>query len=160
MLKLTIFAITSFFVLALISCTDRSNEGPAILLKKEPPAVNLSFDKNKAEELVYTYRVGPYDLPAETPATQMEEQPGSMRFNIEDVAWLTSFEPKIEDSEGNELPKELVQSLMLINHGEENSFCTTKQVGNPFAAMTSIMEKISGQMAPASLPLCGVLLHK
>jgi hypothetical protein len=72
----------------------------------------------------------------------MLSKPASIKFNTDEVAWITSFEPKIEDAEGNPLLNELVHSIILVNHGEANVLCTTKQVGNPFAAATSLMNAI------------------
>jgi hypothetical protein len=55
---------------------------------------------------------------------------------------MSSFEPKVQGAEGDDLPPELIHQLILINHAEENTFCTAKQTGNPFAATTSSSEKI------------------
>lgn len=143
MRKITKIATTSFLTLLLASCTGTNGGAPRTILKSEPSANDVSLDRsNDAGNSVITYHIGPYDLPSDTSSGLMAERPGNMKFNVDEPLWITSFEPKIEDSDGNALPSELVQSIILINHGEENTFCTTKQTGNPFAAATSNMEKI------------------
>ncbi len=113
-------------------------------LKAEPSKAELSISDylDETGKVVYTYHMGPYDISSMTSANAMILKPATMRFNLEEPLWVTSIEPIIEDAEGAALPNELVHQILLVNHGEENSFCTTSQTGNPFAATSSNMEKI------------------
>lgn len=144
MRKNTIIATISFLLLVTASCSNGPGSGPTILPREEFPVTNISTENtsDEAGRVVLSYQLGPFNLPAKTAASDMLARPASMQFNVKEAVWIKSFEPTIEDSEGNPLPNHLVHQILLINHGEENTFCTTKQTGNPFAAASSSMEKI------------------
>ena len=136
-------ATISLLAWLLIGCNESANNGHAVALKAEREAGTLvdpslgSPGKN-----LFSYHMGPYNIGAHSPAAEMIENPQFITFRVEESIWMTSFEPRVEDAEGNPLPGELVYQIIVVNRAEESSLCVAKQTGNPFAAATSTMEKI------------------
>lgn len=135
---------TLFLAAGLTSCSNGVGAPPTMLDKDGPINGAISVDDVIDEDgkIVLTYQLGPFNLESGQPASNMLSRPAGLRFTAPEPVWIVSFEPSIEDSDGNPLPGDLVHQILLINHAEENTFCTTRQTGNPFAAATSTMESI------------------
>lgn len=143
MQKLKTIATISLLLLFLAGCSNSGSGAPRMQLKPEGEVGEITFGNGDESGLVvYSYHMGPFDLPAKNSVGKIPTKSSNFNFSVEDPVWINKFEPSIEDAEGNPLPEELVHQLILVNHAEENTFCTTKQTGNPFAAVTSNMERI------------------
>lgn len=137
------FATLSLLAFLMAACESVPAAGPAMLLKADRPTSGvLNGNLDESGQTVLSYHLGPLSIKANSPATAMLERPEAITFKADSPFWMTKFEPEITDKDGNSLPKELVQEIILINHSEENPLCSTKQTGNPFAAVTSIMNPI------------------
>lgn len=142
MRKLITIATISFLLASGAACSKYGTGAPKMQITNNEPAAEISFAENASPRLIFTYQVGPFDLKSNGSNGSLPRAEAGFNFNVEENVWITSFEPSIEDAEGNPLPPSLVHQIILINHGEENSSCTAKQTGNPFAATTSNLEKI------------------
>lgn len=89
-----------------------------------------------------TYQMGPFDLPAGTSSEAMQDRPSTIRFRVDESMWVTSFEPRVEDAQGNPLPGALLHFAVVANMRESNPLCSSKQTGNPFAAATAALKRI------------------
>lgn len=104
-------------------------------------SAQVTAPKTTVQKLNYTF--GPYPLTAGTTATTMSSKDGKLSFHVDSPVWMTGFEPHIVDAKGNPLPSSLVQLVILSNTRESNPLCSTRQTGNPFAAATSLMQKVT-----------------
>lgn len=143
MRKALLLATISLSFLA--ACRGGIGSGPEMLLKPavQEPEASSTIITGKDGIGVLTYQMGPYDLPAQTPSSAMSGSPAKLNFSVDEPIWVTGFKTILEDTDGNPLPTRLIQQVILINHGEENSSCNTKETGNPFMAATAGMEEIS-----------------
>lgn len=107
-----------------------------------PPAVNEQLAAQAGLQKII-YHIGPVDLKAGTEPTQMLERPLVMRFQMDQPMWIIGFEPKVVDAHGNELSSSLLHHALLFNMHEENPICSSGATGNPFAAATSLLTKIT-----------------
>ncbi|MBI4365262.1 MAG: hypothetical protein HY543_00415 [Deltaproteobacteria bacterium] len=151
-----------------IGCSQGSADAPALSSMPSapatvtPPTVVAGSGSRQAK---LTYQIGPFDLPAGTAAEAMREQPGKVRFRVDEPMWVTAFEPRIEDGDGAPLPGSLLHLAIIANHAETNPLCTAKQMGNPFAAATASLKQItlppgSGYAVLPDDPLsASVILH-
>ncbi|MBI2344336.1 MAG: hypothetical protein HYV02_08410 [Deltaproteobacteria bacterium] len=99
------------------------------------PGTSASVEKQ-------TYQMGPFDLPAGMTTEGMREKPAKMTFKVDEPMWITAFEPKLEDANGEAVPGELLHFAFLGNRNEENPLCQKKETANPFVAATSALKKI------------------
>lgn len=126
-----------------IGCSGQ-NSSPNILSSNvaEPTAITQTSTLTQANLQKLTYKIGPFSLPAQTPAEEMRESPGLIKFHIEEPVWMTGFEFKLEDASGTKLPRQLLNLAILTNGSEQNPLCADKQVSNPFAGATSTVQTI------------------
>lgn len=157
MRKALIIATISFS--ALFAACGGPNKGyPVQALPATKAQADLTTGLEQGRSIALSYQLGPFNLPKNSKTLDMLARPGHLNFKVEEPMWITSFEPSIEDADGNPLSGDLVHNIILANGAEENRFCTTKQTGNPFAVATSSMQKIDlpekhGYPVTASDPL-------
>lgn len=127
----------------IIGCDDFYSSGPSTFTEEVRPIPVLSYnDPEDMGTLSFTFQMGPYDLPAKTSAEVMIDNPELYKFSLDSDVWMRRVETIIVDHDGNALSGNLIQHILLSNQGEENNLCTTSQSGNPFAAVTSSLNKI------------------
>lgn len=132
----------------LFACTEGG--GPAFVANQPfPSAGQNGFGNNSAfsnlanpqvEKLIY--HVGPVDLMQQESASVMMENPKALNFQVSEPVWVTGFQPKVVDSNGKELPGQLLYKAIIFNKGESNPVCVSANNGNPFAVATSALTKV------------------
>ena len=131
------------------ACSQGANGGPAMassansaLLGGGGAASTAPAPTQSVSVQKYTYKVGPYSLPAHTSAEAMVEAPGEISFALDNSIWLTGFTPSVEDGKGKALPTSLIHFAVVSNGSETNPLCDSKQTSKPFAATTSAVRDI------------------
>lgn len=142
MQKCSNIATISLIAVLLYGCSGDVGIGPAIITKSDLPAADVSAGTNGKGKISYTYQLGPISLPAKKISEEYFSAPVTMNFHVEEAVWITGVGFELVDAEENPLPGNLIHEILLINHGEANGLCTSKQAGNPFAAATSSLKPI------------------
>lgn len=142
-MKNTIHYIGLIVLVASVSaCNGADGRSPDLSSKMiDQSSAQVVAPKTTVQKLNYTF--GPYSLSAGSAAAPMASKDGRLSFHVDSPVWMTGFEPHIVDAKGNPLPNALVQLVVLSNDREANPLCTTQQTGNPFAAATSLMQKVT-----------------
>ena len=117
--------------------TGPSDESPSTDVAA--PSVDDVLARESGRERI-VYHVGPVDLPAGTKAEAMLDRPLSMRFQTDKPIWVTGFVPKVVNSNGGELPTELLHHAIVFNMHEENALCAGTP--NPFLVAGSMMTEV------------------
>lgn len=128
---------------ALSACNGATGRSPDLssqILAESSNAQPSAAPKTTIQKLNYTF--GPFRLDAGADATAMANKDGKLSFHVDSPVWMTGFEPHVVDAKGNPLPGNLVQLVVLSNTRETNALCSTQQTGSPFAATTSMLQKI------------------
>lgn len=89
------------------------------------------------------YHVGPVDLPSGLSVAEMIEKPLVMNFQTDEAVWVVGFSPRVVDSNGGELPPELLHLAIVSNRHEGNPLCSDAVGGSPFAAATSVLTEVN-----------------
>ncbi|PIR21241.1 MAG: hypothetical protein COV45_00415 [Deltaproteobacteria bacterium CG11_big_fil_rev_8_21_14_0_20_47_16] len=140
---------TSFYRLAtglllaatLSACNGATGQGPNLSSETTPDVSQAPGPKTTVQKFNYTF--GPFKLSAKSGATPMANKDGKLSFRVDTPVWMTGFEPHVVDAKGNAISGDVVQLVVLSNNSEANPLCTTRQTGNPFAATTSLLQKVA-----------------
>lgn len=145
-MKKAFLPVVSVFLLA--ACSQPGG-APALQTGGAPAmSPSLSGDNNlfnnlknpQAQKMIY--HVGPADLLAGEPVEPTLDSAETLTFQVSEPVWVTGFTPKVVDSNGQELPGQLLHKAILFNKRESNPMCTTGNGGNPFAVATSALTKV------------------
>lgn len=132
-------------LLALTGCGS-GGESPEYLGADEGNGPSPSVDEKLAGEAWQqrlVYHIGPVDLPAHTEAAAMIDKPLALRFQTDEAIWVTGMVPRVVDTNGGELPAELLHSAIISNMHEDNAFCSSGSGGNPFFIASSMLTEVS-----------------
>ena len=85
--------------ISLVACSQGAN-APTLqpVTASLPPAIETTPTSPTPVTVglrSYTYRVGPFKLPAQSAPERLADQPGSIAFAIEEPLWMTAFEPEL-----------------------------------------------------------------
>lgn len=126
----------------LSACNGASGRSPDLASQSIDPSESPPVaPKTTVQKLNYNF--GPFDLPAGASAKAMANKNNTLNFHVESPVWMTGFEPRLVDKQGNPLPSDLVQLVVLSNGSEANPLCTSRQAARPFAAATSMLKEIT-----------------
>lgn len=147
-MRITGIYIMVFLLIALASCSKSPGGAPQFMDEEDVPSPSGSseVDDRMALEVglkKLIYHVGPVDIPAGMPADEMLEKPLVMNFQTDEPVWAVGFAPRVVDSKGNELPRELLRFAIVSNMHEENPLCSDAGGGNPFVASTGTLKEIN-----------------
>lgn len=143
MRHLLLYMVVSVTAAALSACNGANGRPPDLSSQALANASAQTTDHPKTTVQKLNYTFGPFRLEAGTAAAPMASKDGKLSFHVDSPIWMTGFEPHVVDAKGNPLPGKLVQIVVLSNAREANSLCSTQQTGNPFAATTSMLQKIT-----------------
>lgn len=147
-MRIYILSITALALL--IGCSQGQEGSPKFLGGLQPitpesfsprGSTNNSFaSQPSVQKLIY--HVGPVNVLAGQQAGQMVESPATLNFQVSEPVWIISFQPKILDANGRELPGRILHKALLLNKHESNPVCASGSQGNPFAVATSTLTKV------------------
>lgn len=133
-------------VLIALSGCGGGGDSPEYLGADEGDGPTPSVDEKLAGEAWQqrlVYHIGPVDLPAHTEAADRIGEPLTLRFQTDEAIWVTGMVPRVVDTNGGELPAELLHSAIISNMHEDNPFCSNGSGGNPFFIASSMLTEVS-----------------
>lgn len=126
-----------------VACSNPSGRAPDLNSQVTPTAPSVVNPTSKATVQKLNYTFGPFRLPAGMAAKSMTGKNAPFNFRVEAPVWVTGFEPRLTNANGDVLKGNYVQLLVLSNGREVNTACTQRQTANPFAAATANLQKMT-----------------